>query len=75
MAIGPKGQAGIEYLRENGAAVCISSKKEIIEKLYELINSFDMIKEYATCSLEFGKREHIKKNNKERLDKLFKDMT
>ncbi|MBO5262504.1 MAG: hypothetical protein J6B45_05605 [Clostridia bacterium] len=75
VAIGPKGQAGIEYLRENGAAVCISSKKEILKEISKLINSFDIIKEYAIFAEDFGKREHIKKNNKERLDKLFKDMT
>ena len=75
VAIGPKGQAGIEYLEENNAAVSINSKKEILEKLSNLINSFDKIERYSALAISLGKREHTREKNKEKLNSCFKELT
>ncbi len=74
VAIGPRGQAGIEYLRENGGALCISSKKEIKGELEKLINNPDLIKRYASRANELGKREHTKEKIRGKLDKCFNSL-
>lgn len=74
VAIGPYGQAGIEYLRENGAALCISSAKEIEKELVALINNPELIEDYSVKGIELGKSEHNNALIKERLNNCFNDL-
>lgn len=74
VAIGPNGQAGIEYLRKNNAALCISLAKEIEKELFALINNPALIKDYSIKGIELGKREHTKALIKERLNNCFNDL-
>ncbi len=74
VAIGPKGQAGIEYLRENGAALCISSQKEIKDELLAIINNPALIEEYSIKGKELGKREHTKELIEKRLSNCFNSL-
>lgn len=75
VAIGPRGQAGIEYLRENDAAVCINSKKEISRVLFEIMNNTFEIEKYSALAIELGKREHTREKNKEKLQGCLKEQT
>lgn len=71
LVIGPKGQAGIEYLRENGAALCVNSRKEIYKALLELINNQALIEEYSKKGIEFGKKNHNNEIINKKLDNCF----
>lgn len=76
VAIAPKGQAGMEYLKENGAALCINSKKNIENELRRIIEKTGLIEEYSISAIKLGKdkhkREHISSTLKKTFDGLLK---
>ena len=61
VAIGPDGQAGIEYLRENEAALCINSKKNIRKELENIINNEEQILDLARKGIALGEKYHSRK--------------
>lgn len=63
LAIGPGDQAGMEYLRNGNAAVCVDD----ISKLAETVKQMDknVIYDYGERAWQFGKRNHSKKKVKE----------
>ena len=63
LAIGPKGQAGIEYLKENDGAICVFDSKEISKKLDDLINDDKMITEYGEKAMNLGMKNHKKEDS------------
>jgi len=60
LAIGPDTQAGIAYLKENDAAVCIGRVDAILPTVHELIDDPDKIEFYAERAQALGKRNHQK---------------
>lgn len=74
LAIGPSAQAGIEYLREQDAAVCINSKKEIKGMLENLISNPELIKRYGAKAYELGKKEHTRECIRGRLNSCFNSL-
>ena len=71
IAIGPKGQAGIEYLKNNDGAICISSKKCIEEILSQVISDVHVISEYSKKSFNLGKQQHIKEKAQRNIEECF----
>lgn len=69
MAIGPKGQAGIEYLEENDAAICLFREKEIERALKEIIENPNTICDYAENARVLGRKNH----NQVNVTKMLKD--
>ncbi len=57
-AIGPRGQAGIDYLEDNDAAVCVRDKEDIFTALCGLIDNTQMISDYSRRAIELGRRNH-----------------
>lgn len=60
LAIGPAGQAGISYLRDHDAAVCVSNMKELHTSVAGLIADKEQIRAYSRKAYELGRRNHIK---------------
>lgn len=68
VAIGPKEQAGIEYLAENNAALCINSKKDIKKELEKLINSEELILNLSRKGMALGEKYHTRERMHSLLD-------
>ncbi len=60
LAIGPSTQAGISYLKDNDAAVCVNELKDLRSTVGKLINNTDIIGQYAEKANLLGKKNHIK---------------
>lgn len=71
LAVGPGDQAGIEYLRDGGAAVCVSDLKELKTEIRALTP--DMIRSLGEAAWEFGKRNHNEDAVKERFYQDLRD--
>lgn len=63
LAIGPDSQAGIAYLKDNDAAICVTSIKDLSLSVEKLINKNVLIEEYAQKAAKLGKKNHIKSEN------------
>ena len=60
LAIGPSTQAGISYLKENDAAICVSNAKDLDPTIEKLISSPEIIKEYSQKAALLGEKNHNK---------------
>lgn len=60
LAIGPNTQAGISYLKDNDAAVCVNNLNDLRSTVSELVNHTEMIEQYAEKANRLGKKNHIK---------------
>jgi hypothetical protein len=60
LAIGPKKQAGIDYLRENDAAICINDIKKIKEVLKKIVDNQTIIHDYSKRARLLGLKNHVK---------------
>lgn len=74
LAIGPRTQAGISYLRDNDAAICVDNKKKMYSVLNELVNSPELIRVYSKKANELGKKNHNKKNIEKKIKQDFYDL-
>ena len=75
VAIGPKGQAGIEYLNENELAICINCKKDISCRIEWLIINPSLVEEASKKVLEVGNYNHSKYENFQKLNEVFHNLT
>lgn len=66
LAIGPDDIAPIEYLKEKDAAIVVSNREELIDKLEYLVSP-NVISEYAEKSYRCGEQNHNKNNIDEML--------
>lgn len=64
-AVGPANIAPIDYLSENQAAVVATSKKEIYDKLLDLVENTEVIDKYGEQAYALGKREHSNEKMKD----------
>ncbi|MBQ4562270.1 MAG: glycosyltransferase [Clostridia bacterium] len=62
LAIGPEGQAGIAYLKDNDAAICVGDINSLPSVVQRLANDSDLIKEYSAKAIALGKRNHIRED-------------
>ena len=62
MAIGPKGQAGIEYLSANEAAICIHNVNEFYKTLKNLVENKSIIQEYSKKAILLGRKNHARED-------------
>ncbi len=60
LAIGPTDQAGIAYLKDNDAAICVGDIKSLPSVIDKLANDPGLIKEYSAKAIILGKKNHIK---------------
>lgn len=74
LAVGPAGQAGISYLRDNDAAVCVSDTKQLSCVISELVEHKERISVYAQKAYELGRKNHIKARIDEELRRDFADI-
>lgn len=62
--------SGWRYVKDNDAAICLSSYEEILPKLQEIVANPTIIQEYARKAAECG----IKNHNRERIQKQIRDV-
>jgi len=74
LAIGPNTQAGISYLKENDAAICINNIKEIDSVINKLMNNVELIKEFSEKARLLGKKNHMKANIEKQIKHDFYDV-
>lgn len=65
LAIGPKTQAGISYLYNNDAAICVFRMESINEALLNIVDHPDVVIRYAQNAYELG----INKHNRDEIEK------
>lgn len=68
LAIGPNSQAGMAYLKDNNAAICINNIKDIVFEITNVINNTELIKDYSKRAYHLGEKNHVKSN----IDKMIK---
>lgn len=69
MAICDKKQAGFAYLKRNDAAICISSKFDILLALKNILRNPGILIDYQHKAFELGRKNHLQVN----VDKMIKD--
>ena len=60
LAVGPGSQAGMAYLKDNDAAVCVNSIREISAAVQRLADQPALISAYAEKANRLGKKNHRK---------------
>lgn len=60
LAVGPGDQAGISYLKENDAAICVTDIDKLHSSVSQLVCHPERIKEYALKAVSLGKKNHVK---------------
>lgn len=60
LVIGPKNQAGVAYLKDNDAAICINDIKQLCPIVDKLVSDDKMIKEYSEKAYRLGINNHQK---------------
>lgn len=66
LAIGPQTQAGIKYLKDNNAALCINEMECIDDEIANLLSNTEKIIFYSKQAKILGKRNH----KKEKIDSM-----
>ena len=62
--------SGWRYVKDNDAAICLSSYEEILPKMQEIVANPTIIQEYARKAAECGINNH----NRERIQKQIRDV-
>lgn len=62
--------SGWNYVKENDAAICLSSYDEVLPKLIEIVERSSIIQEYAKKAYECG----VKNHNREKIQKQIRDV-
>ena len=62
LAIGPDTQAGIAYLKENDAAICVNDVRKISGFVENLLADPNLILEYAEKAKRLGIKNHLRSN-------------
>jgi len=73
-AVGPKDVASMDYLIQNDAAITATDEREIEEKLRNLVENPDMVREYGDKAWECGKRNHQIDDIQDMLCRDFKEL-
>ena len=60
LAIGPDSQAGLSYLRENDAAICVGSIGDLPSAVKMISEHPELIPEYSRKAAGLGKKNHMK---------------
>lgn len=73
-AVGPSDVASIDYLIKNDAAIVVTNKNEIEDKLRLIVENPDIVSEYGVKAWECGKGNHQIKEIQNRLYRDFEDI-
>lgn len=73
LAVGPSTQAGIAYLKDNDAALCVNDMKDLSRAVADLAGSEELIRQYAAKSIQLGKKNHRKEDIEKGLRQDFND--
>lgn len=71
LAVGPKTQAGIAYLRENDAAVCVHDIQELSAAVASLTKHPETLRAYAHRAMLLGRKNHVKADIEEQIRRDF----
>lgn len=74
LAVGPADQAGIAYLKEHDAAICVNDLKDLHTVISELVENTERIGAYARKAIQLGKKNHIKQSIDQMLRQDFRDV-
>lgn len=74
LAVGPETHAGMQYLKENDAAVCVGSLRELKQTIRRIIEQPELISEYAAKANLLGKKNHDRAEIERQLRQDFADI-
>lgn len=74
LAIGPCTQAGISYLKENDAAVCVDNTEDLYGAVGKLVEDRMLIWTYADKAYRLGMRNHCRENIEKSVRRDFCDV-
>ena len=74
MAICDEKQGGFVYLKNENAAMCISSRKQLVKTLNEIVNSPEILIEYARRAKECCIRNHDRSKISEMIKSDFEEI-
>ena len=71
LAVGPANQGGMQYLKENDAAVCVNNIKDLPEAVRAFVENKDLIVSYSVKANQLGRKNHMKADIERDLRKDF----
>ena len=69
LAVGPRGVASIEHLRENNCALLAETEEELFEKLKPLVDDYERLHILAKNAYECGRKNHDETTMKQMLER------
>ena len=69
LAVGPRGVASIEHLRENNCALLAETEEELFEKLQPLVDDYERLHILAKNAYECGRKNHDETAMKQMLER------
>lgn len=74
LAIGPSSQAGIAYLKENDAAICVEKLRYLNDVIEKIVDNPSFIKTYSEKAKSLGLKNHAKWKIDNQVRQDFKDV-
>lgn len=74
LAVGPGSQAGIAYLKDNDAAICVNSVQALRQVVQTIVDHPGIIDEYAEKAIRLGRKNHMKDDIEQMLRKDFSEI-
>ncbi len=74
LAIAPPDISSIEYLKEQDAAICVSSEEELKEKLIKLVLDTELIAEYGRKAFLCGVNNHSREKLIGKINNIVKEL-
>lgn len=74
LSIGAAGIASMEYLQQEGAALCATNEDEVYAQLKAVTEDSEMISQLAQAAYECGKKNHARPLIREKVEKTFSDL-
>lgn len=74
LAIGPETHAGMIYLKENDAAICVNTMLGVKKTVCSLVEKPELILEYAKNANRLGKRNHNREDFERQLRQDFSEV-
>ena len=74
LAVGPETHAGMTYLKEHDAAICVNSVQALRQAVQTIVDHPGMIDEYAEKAIRLGRKNHMKADIEQMLRKDFSEI-
>lgn len=71
LAVGPGKQAGMAYLKDNDAAICVGDIRDLKPTIRRIVDHPELITEYSRKANQLGKKNHMRADIEQKLRQDF----